>query len=162
MAREDAPKKQRVFNTGNGVTKPVWNNADRINHANHFVPRSVILNSGRPNVNSVRPNVNTVWTNINSVRQNVNYVWSNVNTGSFNVNSVRPKQPVPTSNSPNFSSERPQGNWGTAVKTSAGYNWRLTRPNSNCNGGPTFIRTVITKGPQGRPKPVQAWVPKRN
>ncbi|GJX36204.1 hypothetical protein Tco_0247761 [Tanacetum coccineum] len=164
MAREAAPKKQRVFNTGNGVTKPVWNNADRINHANHFVPRSVILNSGRPNVNTVR-------TNINSVRQNVNSVWSNVNTGSFNVNSVRPKQPVPTSTSPNFSSERPQvnkfnqrsnfskshssvrrpfakntaqmshshavkGNWGSAVKTSA--------------------------GPQGRPKPVQAWVTRIN
>ncbi|GKB68441.1 ribonuclease H-like domain-containing protein [Tanacetum coccineum] len=107
MAREAAPKKQRVFNTGNRVTKP-WNNADRINHANHFVPRLVILNSGRPNVNSVRPNVNTVRTNINSVRQNVNSVWSNVNTGSFNVNSVRPKQPVPTSTSPNFSSERTQ------------------------------------------------------
>ncbi|GJT41588.1 putative ribonuclease H-like domain-containing protein [Tanacetum coccineum] len=93
MAREAAPKKQRVFNTGNWVTKPVWNNADRINHANHFVPRSVILNSGRPNVNSVRPNVNTVWTNINSIRQNVNSIWPYVNTGSFNVNYVRPKQP---------------------------------------------------------------------
>ncbi|GJR79871.1 putative ribonuclease H-like domain-containing protein [Tanacetum coccineum] len=34
-----------------------------------------------------------------------------------------------------------EGNWGSAVKTSAGYNWRPTRPNSNCNGGPTFIRT---------------------
>ncbi|GKF52752.1 hypothetical protein Tco_0159662, partial [Tanacetum coccineum] len=40
MAREAAPKKQRVLNTGKGVTKPVWNNADIINHANHFVPRS--------------------------------------------------------------------------------------------------------------------------
>ncbi|GJS90724.1 putative ribonuclease H-like domain-containing protein [Tanacetum coccineum] len=103
------------------------------------------VNTVRTNVNSVRPNVNTVRTNINSVRQNVNSVWSNVNTGSFNVNYVRPKQPVPTSTSPNFSSERP-GNWGSAIKTSAGYNWRPTRPNSNCNGGPTFIRTVITKG----------------
>ncbi|GJZ14276.1 putative ribonuclease H-like domain-containing protein [Tanacetum coccineum] len=118
MAREAAPKKQRVFNTGNGVTKPVWNNADWINHANHFVPRSVILNFGRPNVNSVRPNVNTVRTNINSIRQNVNSVWLNVNTGSFNVNSVRPKQPIPTSTSPNFSSKRPQGNWGSVIKTS--------------------------------------------
>ncbi|GJU86731.1 putative ribonuclease H-like domain-containing protein [Tanacetum coccineum] len=190
MAREAAPKKQRVFNTGNRVTKPVWNNADRINHANHFVPRSVILNSGRPNVNSVRPNVNTVRTNINSVRQNVNSVWSNINTGRTNVNSVRPRvstvssnvntvrsrQPVPTRTSNSFSPKRPQvnqfnqrkhfsksyspvrrpidrntakmsyfnavkGNWGSAVKTSAGYNWRPTRPNSNCNGGPTFIRT---------------------
>ncbi|GJY00183.1 ribonuclease H-like domain-containing protein [Tanacetum coccineum] len=55
---------------------------------------SVILISGRPNVNSVRPNVNIVRTNINFVRQNVN--------------SVRPKQSVPTSTSPNFSTERPQ------------------------------------------------------
>ncbi|GJX88887.1 putative ribonuclease H-like domain-containing protein [Tanacetum coccineum] len=126
-----------------------------INHANHFVPRSVILNSGRPNVNSVRPNVNTVRTHINSVRQNVNSVWSNINTGRTNVNSVRPRvstvssnvntvrsrQPVPTRTSNSFSPKRPQGNWGSAVKTSAGYNWRPTRPNSNCNGGPTFIRT---------------------
>ncbi|GKA76090.1 putative ribonuclease H-like domain-containing protein [Tanacetum coccineum] len=91
MAREATPKKQRVFNIGNEVTKPVWNNADRINHANLFVPRSVILISGRQNVNSVRPNVNTVRTNINSVRQNVNSIWLNVNTDSFNVNSARPK-----------------------------------------------------------------------
>ncbi|GJX50673.1 ribonuclease H-like domain-containing protein [Tanacetum coccineum] len=62
MAREAELKKQRVFNTGNGVAKPVWNNANR-------------------------------------------------------------------------------GDWGSAVKTSAGYNRRNTRPNSNCNGGPTFIRT---------------------
>ncbi|GKA98846.1 hypothetical protein Tco_0826783, partial [Tanacetum coccineum] len=40
MAREE---KQRVFNTGNGVTKPVWNNANRVNHANHFIPRPVQL-----------------------------------------------------------------------------------------------------------------------
>ncbi|GKD66519.1 hypothetical protein Tco_1308627, partial [Tanacetum coccineum] len=89
MAREAAPKKQRVFNTGNEVTKPVWNNADRINHDNHFIPRSVILNSGRLNVNSVRPNVNTVRTNINSVRQNVNSVRPRVST-------ISSRQPVPT------------------------------------------------------------------
>ncbi|GKA13733.1 ribonuclease H-like domain-containing protein [Tanacetum coccineum] len=69
MEREAEVKKQRVFNTGNGVTKPVWNNANRVNHTNHFVPRSVILNYGRPNINSVRPNINTGRTNINSVSQ---------------------------------------------------------------------------------------------
>ncbi|GJU58826.1 putative ribonuclease H-like domain-containing protein [Tanacetum coccineum] len=178
MAREAEFKKQRVFNTGNRVAKPVWTNADRINHANQFVPRPVQLNS-------VRPNLNTGRTNINSVRPRVNTVNSNVNTVSF-------RQPVPTRTSNSFSPKRPQvnhfnqrrhfskshssvrrpfakntaqmshshavkGNWGSAVKTSASYNWRTTRPNSNCNGGPTFIRTVITKGPQGRPKPVQAW-----
>ncbi|GJV42884.1 putative ribonuclease H-like domain-containing protein [Tanacetum coccineum] len=176
MAREAELKKQRVFNTGNGVAKPVWNNANRVNHANHFVPRPVQLIAVRQNVNSVRPNVNTGRANVNFVRQNVNFVRSNVNTGSFNINTVKAKQPINTSNSNSFSPVRPQvnkfnqrsnfskshspvrrpivrntakmsythavkGNWGTAVKTSAGYNWRKTRPNSNCNSGSNFIRT---------------------
>ncbi|GKF65359.1 putative ribonuclease H-like domain-containing protein, partial [Tanacetum coccineum] len=38
MAREAEVK--RVVNTGNEVAKPVWTNANRINHANQFVPRS--------------------------------------------------------------------------------------------------------------------------
>ncbi|GKA78891.1 hypothetical protein Tco_0785428 [Tanacetum coccineum] len=170
MAREAELKKQRVFNTGNGVAKPVWNNANRVNHANHFVPRPVQLNAVRPKSNSVRPNVNTVRQNVNSVRPNVNTVRQNVKSVRSNINTVRPKQPVPTSNSNSFSSVRPQvkrsnfskshspvrrpivrntakmpyavkGNWGTAVKTSAGYNWRNTRPNSNCNSGSNFVRT---------------------
>ncbi|GKC84197.1 hypothetical protein Tco_1139914 [Tanacetum coccineum] len=103
MAREAAPKKQRVFNTGNRVAKPVWTNDDRINHANQFVPRPVQLNAGRTNINSVRPNINTGRTNINSVRPRVNTVNSNVNT-------VRSRQPVPTRTSNNFSPKRPQVN----------------------------------------------------
>ncbi|GKC63027.1 hypothetical protein Tco_1095625 [Tanacetum coccineum] len=183
MAREAELKKQRVFNTGNGVVKPVWNNANRVNRANHFVPRQVQLND-------VRSNVNTIRANINSVRQNVNSVRTNVNTG-------RSKQPVPTNHTNSFGPVRPQvnkfnqrshfskshspvrrpivrntarmtyshavkGNWGTAVKTSAGYNWRRPRPNSNYNSGSNLVRTVNVKGPQGRPKPEKAWVPKRN
>ncbi|GJX51407.1 ribonuclease H-like domain-containing protein [Tanacetum coccineum] len=136
MAREAEFKKQRVFNTGNRVAKPVWTNANRVNHANHFVPRPVQLNAVRQNVNSVRPNVNTGRVNVNSVRHNVNSVRTNVNTG-------RSKQPVPTCNSNSFSPVRPQG---TAVKTSAGYNWRNSRPNSNCDSEPTFIRTMNAKG----------------
>ncbi|GKB11105.1 hypothetical protein Tco_0845028 [Tanacetum coccineum] len=124
MAREAEFKKQRVFNTGNGVAKPVWTNANRVNHANQFVPRSVQLNAGRPNINSVRPNINTGRTNINSVRPNintgrvnVNSVRPNVNTGRVNVNSVRSnvntvrsRQPVPTKTSNSFSPKRPQVN----------------------------------------------------
>ncbi|GKA47553.1 hypothetical protein Tco_0740436, partial [Tanacetum coccineum] len=150
MAREIELKKQRVVNTGNGVARPVWTNADIINHANQFAPRPVQLNAGRPNINSVRLNINTGRTNINSVRPRVNTVNSNVNT-------VRSKQQVPTKISNSFSPKRPQGNWGSVVKTSAGYNWRTSKLYSNCNSGPPFIRTVNAKGPQGRPKPVKAW-----
>ncbi|GJX94496.1 putative ribonuclease H-like domain-containing protein [Tanacetum coccineum] len=34
-----------------------------------------------------------------------------------------------------------KGNWGTTVKTSTGYNWRNSRPNSNYNSGSNFVRT---------------------
>ncbi|GJW37293.1 putative ribonuclease H-like domain-containing protein [Tanacetum coccineum] len=90
-----------------------------------------------PNEMSTSKSITTnekVMTNVNSVRPRVN-------TGSSNVNTVRSRQPVPTRTSNSFSPKRPQGNWGTAVKTSAGYNWRNSRPNSNCDSGPTFIRT---------------------
>ncbi|GJY25660.1 retrotransposon protein, putative, ty3-gypsy subclass [Tanacetum coccineum] len=163
MAREAELKKQRVFNTGNGVAlTSTGNNANRVNRANHFVPRPVQLNA-------VRSNVNTGRTNVNSVRHNVNSVRTNVNTG-------RSKQPVPTNHTNSFGPVRPQvnkfnqrshfskshspvrrpivrntarmtyshavkGNWGTAIKTSAGYNWRRTRPNSNYNSGSNFVRT---------------------
>ncbi|GKF33970.1 hypothetical protein Tco_0107170, partial [Tanacetum coccineum] len=123
-----------------------------------FVPRSVQLNAGRPNINSVRPNINTgrtnalillglllILSNVNTGRTNVNPVRPRVNTGSFNVNIVRSRQPVPTKTSNNFSPKRPQVIIG-----------------SNCDSGPTFITTVNVKGPQGRPKPEKVWVPKRN
>ncbi|GJW72627.1 zf-CCHC domain-containing protein [Tanacetum coccineum] len=90
MAREAGFKKQRVFNTGNMVAKPVWTNDDRINHDNQFVPRLVQLNAGRPNINSVRPNINTDLAK---------------NTAQMS------------------HSHAVKGNWGSAVKTSAGIAW---------------------------------------
>ncbi|GJV51411.1 hypothetical protein Tco_1447152, partial [Tanacetum coccineum] len=155
MAREAEVK--RVVNTGNGVAKPVWTNANRVNHANKLVPRSVQLNTGRTNINSVRPKVNAVSPKINAV--------------SPKVNTVRPRQPIPHKTSNSLSPKRPQmnqinqrrdfsklyssvrrpfakttaqmshfnavmGNWESAVKTSASYNWRNTRPNFNYNSGP--------------------------
>ncbi|GKC88399.1 hypothetical protein Tco_1149048, partial [Tanacetum coccineum] len=75
-----------------------------------------------------------VRANVNSVRQNVNSVRTNINT-------IRSKQTVPTYYTNSFSPVRPQGNWGTTVKTSVGYNWRRTIPNSNYNSGSNFVRT---------------------
>ncbi|GKF06732.1 hypothetical protein Tco_0037400 [Tanacetum coccineum] len=72
IAREAEIKKQMIFTIGNKVEKLVWTNANRVNHANQFVPRSVQLNASRPNINSVRPNINTGRKNVNSVRPKVN------------------------------------------------------------------------------------------
>ncbi|GJR60395.1 hypothetical protein Tco_1502557 [Tanacetum coccineum] len=136
---------------------------------NKFVPRSVQLNAGRPNFNSVRPNINTGRTNINSVRPKVNVVSPKVNTVRFRQpvpnktsNSSSPKRPQMNQMnqrrdfSKSYSSvRRPfekttaqmshsnavMGSWGSAVKTSASYNWRNSRPNFHYNSGPTFNRT---------------------
>ncbi|GJW62113.1 ribonuclease H-like domain-containing protein [Tanacetum coccineum] len=56
-----------------------------------------------------------------------------LNTGSITVKSG--------SNTQMAHSNAVMGSWGSAVKTSASYNWRNSRPNFNYNSGPTFIRT---------------------
>ncbi|GJT78901.1 hypothetical protein Tco_1045626 [Tanacetum coccineum] len=109
--------------------------SESLSEPNEMSKSSYNLNAGRPKFNSVRPNINTGRTNINSGRPKVNAVSPKVNT-------VRSKQPVVC--------------WGSAVKTSASYNWRTSRPNFNYSSGPTHIRTVNANGPQGRPKPAKA------
>ncbi|GJR76747.1 ribonuclease H-like domain-containing protein [Tanacetum coccineum] len=98
---------------------------------------SVQLNAGRPKLNSVRPNINTGRTNINSVRPKVNAVSPKVNT----VRSKQPRRPFEKSTAQMAHSNAVMGSWGSAVKTSASYNWRNNRPNFHYNSGPTFNRT---------------------
>ncbi|GKA58681.1 putative ribonuclease H-like domain-containing protein, partial [Tanacetum coccineum] len=141
------------------------------------------ISSGRSKVNTVSPKVNAVSPKVNVVGPQVNTVNSKVNTvrpkqpvPNQTSNSMSPKRPQMNQRrdfSKSYSSVRRPfakttaqmshfnavvGNWGSAVKTSASYNWRNTRPNFHYNSGPTFIRTVNAKGPQGRPKPAKAWV----
>ncbi|GJQ94736.1 hypothetical protein Tco_0005875 [Tanacetum coccineum] len=148
LTRDYTPKPQEEGKFDDSFEVPV----EYSEHSSEVLnQKSIIqLNAVRKNVNSVRPNVNTGRVNVNSIRHNVKSVRINVNIG-------RSKQPVPTCNSNSFSPVRPQGNWGTTVKTTAGYNWRNSKLNSNCDSGPTFIRTMNAKGPQGRPKPEKAW-----
>ncbi|GJY96754.1 hypothetical protein Tco_0513664 [Tanacetum coccineum] len=158
MAREAEFKKQRVFNTGNGVAKPVWTNANRVNHANQFILRSVQLNAGRPNINSVRPNINTGRTNLNSVRPNINTgrtninsVRPNTNNGRTNINSVRPN--IDTGRV-NVNSVRPNINTGRINVNSVRPNVNTGRVNvnsvkSNVNTGRVnvnFVRPNVNTG----------------
>ncbi|GJV28767.1 hypothetical protein Tco_1385215 [Tanacetum coccineum] len=81
MAREAEVK--RVVNTGNGVAKPVWTNANRINHANKLVPRSVQLNTGRTNINSVRPKLIKLGLKVESSRPKEHPLKNMVDRGIF-------------------------------------------------------------------------------
>ncbi|GJR32529.1 hypothetical protein Tco_1108761 [Tanacetum coccineum] len=151
MAREAEVK--RVVNTGNGVVKPVWTNANMINHANKLIPRSVQLNTGRTNINSVRPKVNSVRPKVNPVRPKVNAVSPKDNT-------VRPRQPITHKTSNSMSPKRPQMNQiNQRMDFSKSYSstfskviiGELKNDYLNNNIGPTFIRTENANVPQADP-----------
>ncbi|GJT20725.1 putative ribonuclease H-like domain-containing protein [Tanacetum coccineum] len=111
MAREAEVKKQRVFNTGNGVAKPVWTNANKpvpTKTSNSFSPK-------RPQVNQ-----------FNQRRH-------------FSKSHSPVSRPIVRNTARMTYSHDVKGNWGSAVKTSADYNW--SNSNSNCDSVPTFIRT---------------------
>ncbi|GJU61285.1 hypothetical protein Tco_1243120 [Tanacetum coccineum] len=134
------------------------------------------VNSGRPKVNSGRPKVNTVSPKVNTVRPRQPAPHTTSNSMSpkrpqmdqinqrrdFSTSYSSVRRPFAKSTAQMAHTNAVMGSWGSAVKTSASYNWRNPRPNFNYNSGPTFIRTVNANGPQGRPKPAKAWVPKRN
>ncbi|GJS56670.1 ribonuclease H-like domain-containing protein [Tanacetum coccineum] len=96
------------------------------------------VNTGRANVNSIKSNVNSVRPNVNTGRANITFCQVNyVYQRSHFSKSLSPvRRPIDRNTARMSYSHAVKGNWGTTVKTSA--------------------------GPQGRPKPEKAWVPKRN
>ncbi|GJX45032.1 hypothetical protein Tco_0261708, partial [Tanacetum coccineum] len=79
-----------------------------------------------------------------------------VNTVSYNVNTVRSRQPVSTRTSTALVL-KDTGKLALLLRPQQLYYKEQTRPNSNYDSGPTFIRTVNAKGPQGSPKLIKAW-----
>ncbi|GKB96328.1 hypothetical protein Tco_0982465 [Tanacetum coccineum] len=161
-----------------------------VSSGTHIKSGASSFNTGKQHVNSGRMYVNSGTQN-KSGGSRVNTGKQNVNSGRVHVNTARVTSPVLSNQTSqvNFKSpktcfskqrspeNRPftkntaykstnyavKGTMGTAVKTSAGCVWRKTTLHSNTNSGPTPDSNVhVSQGPQGRPKPVKAWVPKRN
>ncbi|GJZ99742.1 ribonuclease H-like domain-containing protein, partial [Tanacetum coccineum] len=123
--------------------RPVWNNVQRMNHQNQFVPKAVLTRTGKIPVNTARHNFNRQAVPIN--------VASKVNIVKPIVNNARPKAGFHKSVSPfrksfnrttilrtKISKQKVniaevnavsavKGKRETAVKSSAGCNWRPKR-----------------------------------
>ncbi|GJX28108.1 putative ribonuclease H-like domain-containing protein [Tanacetum coccineum] len=56
MAKQVELNKQKGKGTGQGKNRPVWNNVQRLNHQNKFVPTAVLTRTGRFPVNAARQN----------------------------------------------------------------------------------------------------------
>ncbi|GKA75933.1 ribonuclease H-like domain-containing protein [Tanacetum coccineum] len=173
MAREAALKSKRVVHADVRQATPAWTNTNRVNKANQFTPRPVQLSNIRPNLSTASKTIKTGRVNVNTGRVN-RPVSNNTSPKPSQVNLKSPKKCFSKQRSPvnrPFSRNTAhksnkyavKGKMGTAAKTSAGYVWRKVIPLSNTNSGPTTDSYVhVSQGPQGRPKPVKAWVPKRN
>ncbi|GJW44398.1 ribonuclease H-like domain-containing protein [Tanacetum coccineum] len=134
--------------------RPIWNNVQRVNHQNQFVPTAVLTRTGKIPVNTARAsgtkNVSTARHSFN--RQAIlTSVAMKVNTVKPIVNRVRPTTVFHKTHSPfskpfnktttlrtNFSKQKVNtaklnavsavgGKRETAVKPSAGCNWRPKR-----------------------------------
>ncbi|GJR30016.1 putative ribonuclease H-like domain-containing protein [Tanacetum coccineum] len=74
--------------------RPVWNNVQRMNHQNQFVPKAVLTRTGKIPVNTARTSgtntVNTARHNFNSQAVPINAARKD-NTVKPNVNNARPK-----------------------------------------------------------------------
>ncbi|GJR15540.1 putative ribonuclease H-like domain-containing protein [Tanacetum coccineum] len=86
MAKQVELNKKKGKGTGQGENRPVWNNVQRLNHQNKFVPKAVLTKTGIFPVNAARQNpssqaaetstarkVNTARPIVNEIRQRNNF-----------------------------------------------------------------------------------------
>nr|GFA35589.1 ribonuclease H-like domain-containing protein [Tanacetum cinerariifolium] len=136
MAKQVELNKDKNTLTCQRNDRLVWNNVQRLNHKNKFIPTAVLTKTGRFPVNAARQNFSSQTTSTSIVRK--------VNTARPIVNEIRPRHNVYKSHAPN---RRPfnrtttpkanfiqhkintagdkvvsavRGKWETVVKASAG------------------------------------------
>nr|GEU71386.1 putative ribonuclease H-like domain-containing protein [Tanacetum cinerariifolium] len=142
MAKQAKLATSRNKVSGQKAHRPVWNNVQRVNHKNKFVPTALLTKTSKFLVNAARPN--------NSSQAASTSTASKVNTARPFVNEPRPKRCFYKShslnkrpfhnktaqrttfsyhkvNTVNTSLSDVKGNRDTDVKASAGCNWRNKR-----------------------------------
>ncbi|GJX87525.1 ribonuclease H-like domain-containing protein [Tanacetum coccineum] len=92
MAKQVELNKQKGKGTGQGENRPVWNNVQRLNHQNKFVPKAVLTKTGRFPVNAARQNLSSQAAATSTARK--------VNTARPIVNEIRPRNNFYKSHSP--------------------------------------------------------------
>ncbi|GJX85015.1 putative ribonuclease H-like domain-containing protein, partial [Tanacetum coccineum] len=116
----DSLPNQAIFDAIQLMIRPIWNNVQRVNHQNQFVPTAVLTRTGKIPVSTARAsgtnNVSTARHNFNRQAVPTNAAMK-VNTVKPIVNRVRPKTVFHKTHSP-FS--RPFNNT-TALRTNFSY-----------------------------------------
>ncbi|GKC19358.1 hypothetical protein Tco_1021508, partial [Tanacetum coccineum] len=185
MAKQAELKNKMRKGSSQREIRPVWNNVQRMNHQNQFIPKAVLTRTGKIPVNTARTSgtntVNTARHNFNRQTISTNAA-RKVNTIKPIVNNARPKAGFNKSVSPfrksfnrttslrtNFSKQKVntaevnavstiKGKRETTVKPSAGCNWRPKRHfwhKVSKYNGGSSPRNCATF--KDRPKSKKAW-----
>ncbi|GJR11349.1 ribonuclease H-like domain-containing protein [Tanacetum coccineum] len=180
MAKQAELNNRLSKNSSQNEIRPIWNNVQRINHQNKFVPTAVLNRTGKIPVNTARHTARASSTNnVSTARHNL----TRQAVPSRKVNTIKPMgstfaKPLnrTTTLRSNSSNQKVYtaglnvvsvigGKRETAVKPSAGCNWRpkghIWNKVYKYNGGSRPRNYATFKDPLGRLKPKQAWVPKR-
>ncbi|GJW02432.1 putative ribonuclease H-like domain-containing protein [Tanacetum coccineum] len=154
------------FNTGK---QHVNSGSVHVNSGTQIKSGTSRFNTGKQHVNSGHVHVNSGSVHVNTARVN-RPVSNNTSPKPSQVNLNSPKKcfskqrslvnrPFSRNTAHKSNKYAVKGKMGTAVKTSAGCVWRKVIPLSNTNSGPTpESNVIVSRGPQGRPKPVKAWI----
>nr|GEU62046.1 retrovirus-related Pol polyprotein from transposon TNT 1-94 [Tanacetum cinerariifolium] len=92
MAKQVKLNKRKNKITCQRNDRPVWNNVQRLNHQNKFVPTTILTKTGRFPVNAARQSFSSQTASTSTVRK--------VNTARPIVNKIRPRNNVSKSHSP--------------------------------------------------------------
>ncbi|GKE46711.1 hypothetical protein Tco_1477969, partial [Tanacetum coccineum] len=143
IAKQVELNKKKGKGTGLGENRPVWNNVQRLNHQNKFVPKAALTKTGIFLVNTARKNpssqaaktstarkVNTARPIVNEIRQRNNFYKSHSPIRRTFNKSTTPKVNF-TNHKVNTDGDKivsvVRGYRETAVKALASYNWRPKR-----------------------------------
>ncbi|GKF97361.1 hypothetical protein Tco_0293182 [Tanacetum coccineum] len=177
MAKQVKLNKKKGKDTGQGENRPVWNNVQRLNHQNKFVPKAILTKTGIFPVNtasqvattSTARKVNTARPIVNEIRPGNNFYKSHSPIRRPFNRTTTPRTDF-SNHKVNIAGVKAVSAVGgireTVVKPSACCNWRPKRHYwnkvSKYNSGSNYRKCVNSEDPLGRPKPKMAWVPKRN
>ncbi|GKE34999.1 ribonuclease H-like domain-containing protein, partial [Tanacetum coccineum] len=146
MAKQAEVNKKKSNCTNQRNVRPIWNNVQRINHINQFVPSAVLTRSGKLARTSGTNYVNTARQKVSTARQNSGKqivpikTVRKVSAESTNVNDLKSKTPAHT----NHSSKRPFSRT-TALKTNQ-INTVITSSTKNVNTVSQNVSTTKGKG----------------
>ncbi|GKD91636.1 hypothetical protein Tco_1367143 [Tanacetum coccineum] len=152
MAKQAELNKMMSKGTGQRQNRPVWNNEQRVNHQNQFVPAAVLTRTSRIQVNTAR----TIGTNtVNTGRHNFNSqavptnAAKKVNTVKPILNDARPKIGFHKTLSPirrsfnrttalrtKFSNQKVNTTKVKAVSAVGGKRETTVKPSEGCNWRP--------------------------